>query len=388
MKKLSILGSTGSIGLNTLDVVRRFPGKFEIIGLAAGRNLERVRAQAMEFRPRLVSVADEILAQQLAEDLEGEDIEVVYGNEGLIAVAVHPEVQIVLSALVGAVGFVPTLRAISAGKDVALANKETLVVAGPIIAEEAAASKIRLLPVDSEHSAIWQCLEGHPKQAVRKLILTASGGPFLRRDKSTFDSISVDQALNHPNWRMGKKITIDSATLMNKGLEMIEAHYLFQEPAEKLEVIIHPQSVVHSMVEYVDGSVIAQMGTADMRIPIQIALTYPERWENHLPSMDLPKIRSLEFYEPDLEKFRCLKLAQEALRVGGSMTAVLNGANEIAVDSFLQEKIPFTAIPQIVETVMEKHQVRQKLTLEDVLEADRWSREQASGMVAEIVHSS
>ena len=388
MKKLSILGSTGSIGLNALEVVRHFPGRFEIIGLAAGRNFDRLKAQALEFRPKIISVGDEPLANKLKTELQGEGIEVLCGEQGLISVAAHPDAQIVLSALVGAVGFLPTLCAISSGKDVALANKETLVVAGPIIAEQAARSGVRLLPVDSEHSAIWQCLEGQKKEAVRKLILTASGGPFLRRDMSTFDTITVGQALNHPNWRMGRKITIDSATLMNKGLEMIEAHYLFQEPAEKLEVIIHPQSVVHSMVEYVDGSVIAQLGTADMRIPIQLALTYPDRWENRLPSISLAEVRTLEFLEPDLNKFPCLKLAQEALRVGGSMTAVLNAANEVAVESFLGQKIPFTAIPRVVESVMEKHAVQTHPTLEDVLRADRRAREEAEGLVAGIVHSS
>lgn len=388
MKRLSILGSTGSIGLNALEVVRHFPGRFEIIGLAAGRNFDRLRAQALEFRPKVVSVGEEGLARQLKSELEGEGIEVLCGEQGLIAVAAHPDAQIVLSALVGAVGFLPTLCAISAGKDVALANKETLVVAGPIIAEEAARNGVRLLPVDSEHSAIWQCLEGHKKETVRKLILTASGGPFLKRDVSTFDAITVEQALKHPNWRMGRKITIDSATLMNKGLEMIEAHYLFQEPVEKLEVIIHPQSVIHSMVEYVDGSVIAQLGTADMKIPIQLALSYPERWENRLPSIQLAEVRTLEFLEPDLEKFPCLRLAQEALRLGGSMTAVLNAANEVAVESFLCERIPFAAIPRVVESVMEKHGVQAHPTLEDVLRADRWAREEAGGLVAGIVHSS
>lgn len=388
MKRLSILGSTGSIGLNALEVVRHFPGRFEIIGLAAGRNFDRLRAQALEFRPKVISVGEEGLARQLKSELQGEGIEVLCGEQGLIAVAAHPDAQIVLSALVGAVGFLPTLCAISAGKDVALANKETLVVAGPIIAEQAARNGVRLLPVDSEHSAIWQCLEGHEKDTVRKLILTASGGPFLKREVSSFDAITVEQALKHPNWRMGRKITIDSATLMNKGLEMIEAHYLFDEPVEKLEVIIHPQSVVHSMVEYVDGSVIAQLGTADMKIPIQLALSYPERWENRLPSIQLAEVRTLEFMEPDLEKFPCLRLAQEALRLGGSMTAVLNAANEVAVESFLCERISFNAIPRVVETVMEKHGVQAHPTLEDVLKADRWAREEAGGLVAGIVHSS
>ncbi len=385
MKRLSILGSTGSIGVNTLDVVRRFKDRFSVVGLAAGQNINLLRQQALEFRPKLVSVSERTLARELARDLKREGIQVVCGDEGLIEVAAHPEADLVLSALVGARGFLPTLRALSIGKDVALANKEALVVAGPIIANEAARSRARLLPVDSEHSAIWQCLEGAKKESVRKLILTASGGPFFRRDLNTFSSITIEEALEHPNWRMGKKITIDSATLMNKGLEMIEAHYLFDEPPDKLDVVIHPQSVVHSMVEFVDGSVIAQLGNADMRLPIQHALTYPERWENDLPSVNLTTIRTLEFFEPDLKKFPCLQLAYEGLRLGGSMTAVLNAANEVAVENFLMKRIPFTSIPNIVESTMQKHATQTNPSLEDILEADRWSREQATQVVAHLV---
>lgn len=387
MKKISILGSTGSVGVNALNVIRHFKDRFQVIGLGAGKNIDLLREQALEFKPKLISVFSEELAAQLRKELAPEKIEVRFGEEGLIEVSTHSDTELVLSAMVGAIGFIPTLRAISAGKDVALANKETLVVAGPIIAEEVEKTKVRLLPVDSEHSAIWQCLQGTKKESVRKLILTASGGPFLRREVSSFDTIKIEEALDHPNWRMGKKITIDSATLMNKGLEMIEAHYLFDEPSEKLEVVIHPQSVVHSMVEFVDGSIIAQMGTADMRLPIQHALSYPERWENDFPSMDLTRCRSLEFLEPDLSKFPCLSLAHEALRIGGSMTAVLNAANEIAVESFLHKKIPFTSIPLIVESTMEQHQVKSHPALEDVLEADRWAREQARESIAQITHS-
>lgn len=387
MKAISILGSTGSIGVNALNVVRHFGGRFEVIGLAAGRNIELLCQQIREFHPKLVSAADKNLAKQIREEVKNEKVEVLFGQDGLVEVATHPEVDLVLSALVGAQGFIPTLRAVCAGKDVALANKETLVVAGPIIAEEAKRNNVRLLPVDSEHSAIWQCLEGANKESVRKLILTASGGPFFRRDVSSFPSITLKEALEHPNWRMGKKITIDSATLMNKGLEMIEAHYLFQEPAEKLDVVIHPQSVVHSMVEFVDGSVLAQIGTADMRLPIQHALSYPERWENDFPSIDLTQIRNLEFYEPDLKKFPCLHLAHEALRIGGSMTAVLNAANEVAVEKFLNEKIPFNGIQSIVESTMEKHQVKHHPSLEDVLEADQWARNTAELSVAQMIHS-
>lgn len=386
MKKISILGSTGSIGVNALEVIRQFPGCFEVIGLAAGRNVELLREQIHEFRPKVVSVAENEQARILRSMLQNDGIEVECGEEGHIAVATHPETDMVLSAMVGALGFMPTLRALSSGKDVALANKETLVVAGPIIAEAAQKNNVRLLPVDSEHSAIWQCLEGQRKDSIRKLILTASGGPFLRRDVESFDSITVEEALDHPNWRMGKKITVDSATLMNKGLEMIEAHYLFDEPAEKLEVIVHPQSVIHSMVEFIDGSVIAQLGTADMKIPIQFALTYPERWENRLPSVDLTKVRVLEFFEPDANKFPCLRLAHEALRVGGSMTAVLNAANEVAVHNFLMEKLPFTAISQVVESTMDQHESTPHPTLEDVLHADRWARKHAESLIAQMVH--
>ncbi|MCI0413842.1 1-deoxy-D-xylulose-5-phosphate reductoisomerase [bacterium] len=377
MKRISILGSTGSIGVNALDVVRRLQDRFQIIGLAAGKNVELLRQQALEFRPKIVSVADSRGAIDLRSELESRGIRVVCGEEGSVEVATHPDTGIVLSAMVGAKGFLPTLKAISSGKDVALANKETLVVAGPIISREVARKNTRLLPVDSEHSAIWQCLNGAKKDTVRKLILTASGGPFLERDLSSFHTITVNQALAHPNWRMGRKITIDSATLMNKGLEMIEAHYLFDEPPEKLDVIIHPQSVVHSMVEFIDGSVIAQLGISDMRMPIQFALSYPERWENDLPSIKLTEIRKLEFFEPDLQKFPCLKLAQQALNTGGTMTAVLNAANEVAVESFLAERIPFSGICHIVESTMEKHNPVADPSLEDVLQSDLWARTRA-----------
>jgi 1-deoxy-D-xylulose-5-phosphate reductoisomerase len=384
MKRISILGSTGSIGVSALDVVRRLRDRFEVVALAAGRNAYLLKEQAREFHPRIVSVADTNAIPELRSELEPSGIRVVGGEEGLLQAATHSDAQIVLSALVGAQGFLPTLEAISAGKDVALANKETLVVAGPIISREAARKNIRLLPVDSEHSAIWQCLEGEEKNTVRKLILTASGGPFLTRDISTFESITINQALAHPNWRMGRKITIDSATLMNKGLEMIEAHYLFDEPPEKLEVVIHPQSVIHSMVEFIDGSVIAQLGISDMRMPIQFALTYPERWENDLPSVNLTRIGKLEFFEPDLLKFPCLKLAQYALRTGGTMTAVLNAANEVAVESFLTERVPFPSIPRIVEAAMEKHRTIADPSLQDVIEADRWARALAEEAVLQI----
>jgi 1-deoxy-D-xylulose-5-phosphate reductoisomerase len=374
------------VGVNALDVIRQFKNDFRVVGLAAGRNAALLKEQALEFRPKIVSVSDPQMALQLQHDLKKEGIEVAYGEQGLVAVATHNDANLVLAAMVGASGFLPTLKAISAGKEIALANKETLVVAGPIIAAEAAKNNVRLLPVDSEHSAIWQCLQGAKKESVRKLILTASGGPFLRRDISTFRTITVDEALAHPNWRMGKKITIDSATLMNKGLEMIEAHYLFDEPFDKLEVIIHPQSIIHSMVEFVDGSVIAQLGIADMRMPIQYALSYPDRWRNSLPSINLAALHSLEFYEPDLRKFPCLGLAYEALRLNGSMTAVLNAANEVAVENFLGGRLPFLAIAAVVEETMAKHRNLPNPSLEDILEADRWAREQTNQAVGKVAH--
>jgi 1-deoxy-D-xylulose-5-phosphate reductoisomerase len=378
MKGISILGSTGSVGVTTLDVVSRFPDRFRVVAMAAGQNLEVLVDQVKRFKPELVSVATPELARDLKDRLGAEKVDIVPGMDGAIAVATHRDAQFVMSAIVGAAGLRPTLAAARAGKDVGFANKETLVVAGEVMTRAVHDSGSKLLPVDSEHNAIFQCLEGRQRTNVKRIILTASGGPFLKLPLERFATVTVAEALKHPTWRMGAKITIDSASLMNKGLEVIEARWLFDLPAEQISVVIHPQSVVHSMVEFVDGSVIAQLGTADMRIPIQLALTYPERWENSLPSMDLARIGTLEFCEPDLKKFPCLQLAHDALAAGGTMTAVLNAANEIAVESFLNQRINFVAIPRVVEATMVRHKHTPHPSLDEVIEADRWGREQAT----------
>ncbi|UCG11206.1 MAG: 1-deoxy-D-xylulose-5-phosphate reductoisomerase [Deltaproteobacteria bacterium] len=375
MKNIAILGSTGSIGRNTLNVVEQFPERFRVVALAAGRNIDLLAEQIQRHRPKLVAVFD----QQLARDLMGRvepatDLHVLAGGEGYQQVAACPEADMVLSAMVGAAGLEPTLSAVRAGKDVALANKETLVMAGALVMEEVRKNGVRLLPVDSEHSAIFQAMEGNRRKDVKRILLTASGGPFLNMTMEQLQSVTPNQALAHPNWVMGPKITIDSATLMNKGLEVIEAKWLFDEPVDKIEVHIHPQSVVHSMVEYVDGSVIAQMGIPDMRSPIAYALAYPSRLPLDLPPLDLFSLKTLTFLEPDLSRFPCLDLAFAACRTGGSMPAVLNAANEVAVQAFLDRRIPFTGIARLVGEAMEEHVVEPAGELEELLEADNWAR--------------
>ena len=377
MKRLSILGSTGSIGVNTLQIVSQFPERFEVISLSAGLNTALLKEQVLRFRPKIVSVLNKELSESLRSELPHVDIEIVYGVEGLIQVATHPEVDQVVSAIVGAVGLIPTLSAIKTGKTVALANKESLVMAGKIMMEEAKRNHAQILPIDSEHSAIFQSLLGHRKEDVRHLILTASGGPFLKLPFSKLHDVTVKEALNHPRWEMGKKITIDSASLMNKGLEVIEAHWLFDIPTEKIVVLIHPQSVVHSMVEYVDGSIVAQMGITDMKIPISYALSFPERLHLSLPSLDLPKSEALTFATPDPQRFLCLKLAYQSIERGETAPAVLNAANEVAVNAFLDGSIKFTEIPLLLQRVMEEHEVKSVHTIEDILKADHWARERA-----------
>jgi 1-deoxy-D-xylulose-5-phosphate reductoisomerase len=377
VKRLAILGSTGSIGVNTLDVVRRFPDRFEVVGLSAGTNIDLLKEQILQFRPRIVSVLHKGLAEALQKELSSSAVQVLHGIEGLIQVATHSEVHQVVSALVGAVGLIPTLSAIKTGKAIALANKESLVMGGKIVMEEARANHAEILPVDSEHSAIYQALAGQQRQQVRRLILTASGGPFLNLPASKLAGVTVKDALNHPQWEMGKKITIDSASLMNKGLEVIEAHWLFGVPAEKIVVQIHPQSIVHSMVEFIDGSILAQMGIADMRIPIAYALGYPERLPVDLPPLDLTRRENLTFQPPDPEKFPCLELAYRALEMGETMPAVLNAANEVGVHAFLEKRIRFTEIPLLIGRVMEEHEARPVHMVEDVLRADQWARERA-----------
>jgi 1-deoxy-D-xylulose-5-phosphate reductoisomerase len=383
-KALSILGSTGSIGVSTLDVVRQFPDRFEVLALAAGRNTDLLLQQIQVFQPSVVAVLDQYLAQQLQQALKpcSHQPEVLFGREGYERVATHPKSQMLVSAMVGAAGLLPTLAAIEAGKDLALANKETLVIAGEIVMRLAKQHGIRILPVDSEHSAIFQALQGNHREALKRILLTASGGPFFDKSPDELAVVTPQAALRHPNWSMGRKITIDSATLMNKGLEVIEAHWLFGVPVEQIAIHIHPESIVHSMVEYIDGSVIAQMGIPDMRIPIAYALAYPERLPVQSPPLDLFRLRNLNFYPPDDIKFPCLRLAYKACRTGSTLPAVLNAANEVAVDAFLDGQITFVEIPQVIEEVMNSHQVAVSLTLETILKADQWAREEAKKAAA------
>ena len=381
MKRLAILGSTGSIGVNTLDIVRQFPERFEVVSLSAGLNTKLVKEQILEFRPKVVSVLNKELAKTLQKDLASKTADIVHGVEGLIQVATHPEVDQVVSAIVGAVGLIPTLSAIKTGKVIALANKEPLVMAGKLMMEESRRTRAQILPVDSEHSAIFQALLGHQKEDVHRLILTASGGPFLNHPISKLPEVTVKEALNHPHWEMGRKITVDSASLMNKGLEVIEAHWLFNISVEKIVVQIHPQSIVHSMVEYIDGSIVAQMGIADMRIPISYALSYPQRLNLDLPHLDLSQSGALTFFHPNPERYPCLKLAYQSIKIGETMPAVLNAANEIAVNAFLEGAIKFTEIPVLIQKVMEAHDVKLVQTIEDILRADHWARERAKAIL-------
>src|SRR3989441_1570444 len=356
---VAILGSTGSIGCNTLRVIESLDSeRFRIVALGAGRNIARLADQIAQHQPELVSVNREESAQRLKAELTTRNVRlprIVIGQEGLVEVATHKRADCVVSATVGAVGFVPTLRALESGKRVALANKETLVMAGELMTCAAEKSGAELLPVDSEHNALHQCLRGENRAEVRRLILTASGGPFRNRDQAAMESASVAEALQHPTWNMGAKITIDSATLMNKGLEVIEAHWLFGFGADEINIVIHPESIVHSMIELVDGSIIAQMGVTDMRHAIQYALTYPERRASQLPSLDLAKLSSLHFEPPDMDRFPCISLAYRALRAGGTMPAAMNAANEEAVHAFIDERIALPDIPRVIEKVMNDH---------------------------------
>jgi 1-deoxy-D-xylulose-5-phosphate reductoisomerase len=375
MKGLSILGCTGSVGTNVLRVAEAFPDRFRVVGLAAGTNVERLAEQVVRHRPRAVSVATAAARDALSRLVDLSSLPVAVGEEGMVEVATHPEARMVVASAVGAVGLVPTYRALEAGKDVALANKETLVMAGELMLAQAKAKGGRLLPIDSEHCALHQCLDGRGPEEVRRLVLTASGGPFRSRARDTFDRITRDEALAHPTWAMGPKITIDSATLMNKGLEVIEARWLFGVDASRIEVLIHPQSIVHSMVEFVDGTVLAQLGVTDMRLPIQYALSHPERWEAAIPGMDFKRPLHLDFDQPDRARFPCLDLAYRALQAGGSAPAVLNAANEEAVAAFLEGRIPFPAIPESIMEVLESHPAVPLTRLADVLAADAWARE-------------
>ena len=378
---VSILGSTGSIGCNTLRVIEALGGAgFRVVALGAGRNIEKLAEQIEKFTPELVSVESEASAERLRSELSRRAVSspsILIGEPGLVEVATRADAEIVVSGTVGAVGFVPTLRALEAGKRVALANKETLVMAGELMTRAAEKSGAEMLPVDSEHNALHQCLRGEKRSEVRRLILTASGGPFRTCDRAAMESASVAEALQHPTWNMGAKITIDSATLMNKGLEVIEAHWLFGFDAEQISIVVHPESVVHSMVEMVDGSIIAQMGVTDMRHAIQYALTFPERHPSDLAPLDLTKLSSLNFEPPDLDRFPCISLAYRALEAGGTMPAALNAANEEAVRAFIEERINLTDIPRVIEAVMNQHNRRAADSLEAVLTADREARSAA-----------
>ena len=384
---ISILGSTGSIGCNTLRVVEALGSPFRVVALAAGRNVARLAEQCAQHRPSLVSVADEECAEQLRSELEklgATPPTIKIGETGLVEVATHADAACVVSAAVGAVGLVPTLRAVEAGKRVALANKESLVIAGELMTRAAEKSGAEILPVDSEHNALHQCLRGEKRSEVKRLVLTASGGPFRTKTREEMERATVEEAMKHPTWRMGAKITIDSATLMNKGLEVIEAHWLFGFDADRIAIVVHPESVVHSMIELVDGSVIAQLGATDMRHAIQYALTYPERREGSVAPLDLTRLGALHFEPPDAEKFPCVELAYRALRTGGTAPAALNAANETAVAAFLDDKIRLTDIARIIARALDAHETRPATTLGAVLDADAQARELAASVVREI----
>src|SRR5262252_761676 len=384
MKRIAILGSTGSIGRSTLSVVESYPDRFEVATLAAGTNLEAALEQTLRWKPRVISLASEQDADILRTQLRKasmKEIEVVHGAAGTVRVSTHPEVDFVVSAIVGVAGLEATYEAVKAGKQVGLANKECLVVAGELITAEARRQGKPLLPIDSEHNAVHQCLRGGQAAEVERLWLTASGGPFLKTPHAEFASITVEQALNHPTWKMGKRITIDSATLMNKGFEVIEACRLFHMPAAKVEVIVHPQSTIHSMVEFVDGSVLAQFSMTDMRLPILYALTYPERIQSDM-RFAIGDLRHLDFSPPDLKKFPCLRLAYEAAEAGGTKTVALNAADEVAVESFLQGEIRFDQIPQLIENVLAATSSRAPESIQKVLEADAEARRVAREQVA------
>jgi 1-deoxy-D-xylulose-5-phosphate reductoisomerase len=374
MKKIVILGSSGSIGENALRVAAALPEQLQIVGLAVDRNVDRVLEQALELGVANIAVADPAAAKDCASRAPN-GVTVLAGADGPAELAAMDDVDTVLCAVVGTAGLKPVMAALDKGTNVALATKEVLVAAGKIVTETATRTGARLMPVDSEHSAVFQCLEGRDMSSVRRILLTASGGPFASQPDLDLDKVTVEQALNHPSWRMGKKVTVDSATLMNKGLEIMEAQWLFGAPLDKIDVIIHPESIVHSMVELVDGAVIAHMGPPDMRFAIQYALTWPERVDSGLPHLDLAQSGGLHFDVPNESRFRCLALAREAANAGGTMPAVLNAANEVAVKRFLDGQIPFSGIWQVVETVMKKHSIVNEPALDDILEADKWARQ-------------
>lgn len=381
MRTIALLGSTGSIGVSTLALVRQFPERFKVHGMVAGRNLRLLAQQIDEFRPACVAIRDENDTARLRRLIGKRKVEILHGEAGAAAVATASEVEVVLAAIVGGAGLMPTLKGLLAGKEIALANKEALVMAGEIFVNTAKAKGVRLLPVDSEHSAIFQCLQGNRRGDVDKIILTASGGPFLRTPLKGLQSATVEQALKHPNWKMGQKITIDSATMMNKGLEVIEAHWEFDMAPEGIQVVIHPQSVVHSMVRYQDGAIIAQLGIPDMRIPIAYALTFPQRLKGNWPPLDLTQHGELNFLQVEKQRFPALSLAYAALKEGGTMPAVLNGANEVAVEAFLGRRIGFREIHRIIHKTMDAHTAKRAKEVGQILDVDRWARQKAGSLI-------
>jgi len=383
MKKIAILGSTGSIGTSTLAVAEQFPDRFKVVAIAGGNNSELLGSQIRKFKPSLAAIADAKAAESLRKKCNDMPVRIVSGVEGMIEVATAEAADITVSAIVGTAGLVPTIAAIQAGKDIALANKEVLVTAGELVMAECRRWNVRLFPVDSEHSAIFQCLHSGQRGDVKRLILTASGGPFRNHSKGDLAKVRLAEALKHPNWSMGRKITIDSATLMNKGLEVIEAHWLFGMAPEQIKVLVHPQSIVHSLVEYRDGSVVAQLGMPDMKGPIAYALSYPERLPDVSPGLDLASIATLTFQEPDRDLFPCLGYAYDALKAGGSMPAVLSAANEVAVRYFLEEKIGFLDVPRVLKFVMEAHTPVTFKAVDEVLKADLWARREAEKIIAD-----
>lgn len=379
-KNISILGSTGSIGTQTLDVVREIGG-INVKAITANNNIELLEKQIREFKPDIAAVMNEEMAEKLKERVKDCGTKILSGIDGLIEAAVYKESDTVVTSVVGNIGIVPTFEAIKAGKNIALANKETLVSAGELIINAVKKYGVKLYPVDSEHSAIFQCLRGNEDNKIRRILLTASGGPFRGRKREELLNVRAEDALKHPNWSMGKKVTIDSASLMNKGLEVIEAKWLFGVDVEDIEVLIHPQSIVHSAVEYEDGAVIAQMGEPDMKVPIQYALTYPKRVKNSFPKIDFAQRNSLTFEKPDMDTFKCLSLAYRAIKTGGTMPTVMNGANEMAVAAFLENKIGFLDIADIIEKTMMSYNVKYDYTVEDLVEADKWARNFSNNLI-------
>lgn len=377
-KKIVILGSTGSIGQQTLEVLRKYSNEFEVVGLSGWENTTFLKEQISFFKPKIAIVKNEHIANRLKKQLNNLDnIEILWGTNGLVKISTLEEANIIVIAITGIASLIPTFEAVKKGKKVALASKEAMVVAGELLVKEAKLRNAKILPIDSEHSAILQCLKNEQKDCVEKIIITASGGALYNLTENALKNVSIEDALNHPTWKMGKKITIDSATLMNKGLEVIEAKWFFDILPNKIEIVIHPQSYVHSMVQFVDGTILAQIGEHDMKIPIQYALFYPNRTINNFSRLELTKVGQLTFKKPNFNKFPCIKLAYKALELGGTMPAVLNGANEIAVNAFLNNQISFLAIPLIIQNTMKEHKPKQNPNINDILDADYWARETA-----------